>query len=69
MTQLEKLLRHLSDYGSITSAEAFMEYGIMRLPARAWDLRKRGYPVVGEKERGLNRYGEPVVYSRYRLEA
>ena len=34
MTQSEKILRHLKDYGSITPLEALQEYGCMRLGAR-----------------------------------
>ena len=31
MTQCERILRHLRDYGSITQAEAMTEYGCYRL--------------------------------------
>ena len=34
MTQCERILRHMRDYGGITQAEAFTEYGISRLGAR-----------------------------------
>ena len=40
MTQSERILRHLTDYGSITQGEALQEYGIMRLASRVNDLRK-----------------------------
>ena len=50
MTQNERIIRHLTDYGSITSKEAMIEYGIMRLASRINDLRKLGYPIVGETE-------------------
>lgn len=39
ITQCERILRHLKDYGSITSLEAVNEYGIMRLASRINDLR------------------------------
>lgn len=68
MTQNERILRHLSDYGSITSLEAMSEYGIMRLASRISDLKKLGYPIIGELETGRNRYGETTRFSRYRLE-
>lgn len=67
-TQNEIILEHLSDYGSITNMEAATEYGIMRLASRIYDLRKLGYPIVGEDEFGFNRYGKLTRYSRYRLE-
>ena len=31
MTQSERILRHLQDYGSITPVEALSDYGCMRL--------------------------------------
>ena len=67
MTQNERILRHLNDYGSITSLEAMTEYGIMRLASRINDLHKLGYPIVCETETGKNRYGETTRYARYRL--
>ena len=46
MTQTDRVLRHLQDYGSITPHEALAEYGIMRLGARIWDLKKQGHPPI-----------------------
>lgn len=68
MTQLDRIMRHLEDYGSITSLEAVSEYGIMRLASRIHDLKMQGVPVIKEMESSKNRYGEPVSYARYRLE-
>lgn len=68
MTQCERILRHLEDYGSITSLEAMSEYGIMRLASRVNDLRRLGYPIVTETVTGKNRYGEVTSYARYRVE-
>ena len=67
MTQCERIMRHLTDYGSITSYEAVTEYGIMRLASRVCDLRKACVPIIGENETSKNRYGESVCYTRYRL--
>lgn len=67
MTQCERILRHLEDYGSITSLEAMSGYGIMRLASRINDLRKRGYPIVTETIGGTNRYGEATSYARYSI--
>ena len=67
LTQCEKVLRHMRDYGSITSLEAMTEYGIMRLASRISDLKKRGYDICSVMEAGKNRYGEPTVYARYSL--
>lgn len=68
MNQLDRIMRHLNDYGSITSLEAVNEYGIMRLASRIHDLKTQGVPVIKETEISKNRYGESVHYTRYRLE-
>ena len=65
MTQAQKSLRHLDDYGSITPMEAYQEYGIMRLGARVWDLRAKGHEIATTLEYGVNRYGEPTRWARY----
>ena len=67
LTQCERVLRHLEDYGSITSLEAVNEYGIMRLASRINDLRGMGYPILSERATGKNRYNETTSYSVYRL--
>ena len=67
ITQTGRILRHLTDYGSITSVEAFEQYGIMRLRARIWDIKRLGYNVIATTEKAVNRYGEPVRYARYTL--
>lgn len=68
MTQNERIIRHLNEYGSITPLEALSEYGIMRLASRISDLRTRGgYDIRREMADGRNRYGEPTRYARYTL--
>lgn len=67
MTQCQRIMRHLRDYGSITSLEAMQEYGIMRLGARIWDLKAQGVPIKSETVTGKNRYGERTCFARYSL--
>lgn len=67
MTQCERIIRHLQDYGSITSLEAMKEYGIMRLASRINDLKRRGHKIISITEKSKNRYGEPTKYSVYML--
>ena len=67
-TQCERIIRHLRDYGSITSLEAITEYGILRLASRISDLRGQGYAISSEMGTGKNRYGEVTHFSVYRLE-
>lgn len=67
LTQCERVLRHLEDFGSITSLEAMSEYGIMRLASRISDLKGQGYAIAAERTTGKNRYDEPTSYCTYRL--
>lgn len=68
MTQNEQVLRHLLDNKKITSLEAVELYGIMRLGARIYDLKKQGYPIKTCLRVGKSRNGESMVYAEYRLE-
>ena len=65
MTQTERVIKHLKEYGSITPLEAIREYGITRLGARIWDLRDLGYDI--ETETSKNRFGDKTSYAKYVL--
>ena len=52
MTQCEKILRHMEDYGSISSLEAVNEYGIMRLASRISALKRMGVSISKETVKG-----------------
>lgn len=67
MTQCERIIRYMKDNGSITSAEAMSELGIMRLASRIADLKQMGIEVVAETEKGLNRFGERTRFTRYSI--
>ena len=68
MNQRERILRHMRDYGGITQAEAFTEYGISRLGARIYEMKAAGIPIKSETVTGKNRYGERTCFARYSLE-
>lgn len=63
----DRILRHLRDYGSITSFEAFKEYGNTRLSATIFLLRKDGYKISSERIGLKNRYGKTVYFAKYIL--
>ena len=67
-TQGEKVYRHLKYFGKITPMEAIHEYGITRLSAVVFNLKKRGIPIESEIETGRNRFGEKAWWSKYTLE-
>ena len=68
-TQAQRVLRHLQDGQTLTAAEAVREYGIMQLPARIFHLRSAGHAIQTEWKCATNRYGEPVHFAEYSLEA
>lgn len=68
MTQNERILRHLQDGGTLTQAEAFLEYGVGRLSSRICELRRAGYPIRREFVTRKNRYGEHTSFCKYWLE-
>ncbi|APF16971.1 hypothetical protein Calab_1507 [Caldithrix abyssi DSM 13497] len=45
MTQSELILKHLIRNKGITALEALRLYGCLRLSARIWELRQRGYRI------------------------
>lgn len=67
MTQCDRILRHLEDYGAIDPMTAIKEYGCMRLASRISDLKGRGIEITAERTKGKNRYDEPTSYCVYRL--
>jgi hypothetical protein len=68
-TQCERIIEYIKTEGSITQLDALREFGCMRLASRVSELRKAGVPIIRELETSKNRYGEPISYARYRLEA
>lgn len=66
-TQCERILEYITEFGSITTLEAFKDLGCTRLASRICDLKRKGYSFDSEFVKSKNRYGEPVTYKRYRL--
>lgn len=66
MTQDEKILQHLKDYGEITSWEAITEYGITRLSAIIHRLRQY-HTIESTMVCTKNRYNEKVHFAKYKL--
>lgn len=68
MTQCERILKYMHDFGSINPMQALDDLGVFRLASRITDLRKDGYKISRRMVTGRNRYGEKVSYAEYRLE-
>ena len=67
LNQKQKVIRHLTNYGSITPLDAYGDYGIMRLAAVIFNLKEDGYDIDSEMISGSNRFGEKVNFSEYTL--
>lgn len=65
MNQINDVLNHLKEHGSITSLEAIRLYGATRLSSIIFDLRKRGYRISTVMEEGTNRYSHTCRYAKY----
>lgn len=67
MTQRERVIQYIKDFGSITAWEAMKELGVMQLAARLCELKEEGYVFDKKTEKGKNRYGDPCWWTRYSL--
>lgn len=68
VSQCERILAYLDEFGSITTLEAFRDLGIARLASRIHDLKRRGYVFERDFVESKNRHGETVRYMRYSLD-
>lgn len=68
MTQKERIIDYIKQFGSITSLDAYKDLGITQLGARIDGLKKDGYRFKTEWESGKNRFGDKTDYKRYYLE-
>ena len=66
-TQNEMILDYMDKYGSITPLDAMRDLGVMRLASRVSDLRKMGFPIVGDTVKVKNRWGKTSPIKRYKL--
>lgn len=69
MTQSEIVLEHMRKHGSISSIEAFFDYGITRLSARIWELRRDGYDIKTDLVKVKTEKGVVKHYARYKINA
>lgn len=67
MTQCDRIIKYINDFGSITTMQAFNDLGVTRLASRINDLKNMGYSFDSEFVTGKNRYGEKVSYKKYSL--
>lgn len=68
MTQCERMLKYMDDFGFITTYQAVVDLGIASPTKRISDLRKMGFDISSETIFTKNRYGQSTHYFKYRRE-
>ena len=67
MTQSERIIAYMREFGSISPMEAFRDLGVTKLATRISEMTRDGMQFDKEYVSTKNRYGESVHYMRYRL--
>lgn len=67
MTQCDRIVAYMKEYGSIDQYDALLQLGIMRLASRISELKKRGVPIKSTMKTVLNRYDEKCQIAEYSL--
>ena len=62
------ILDHLNQYGSITSMQAIELYGVTRLAAIIFKLRKNGYKIITKDLATIDQFGDKCIFANYILE-
>lgn len=68
ITQAQRVLDYIEEFGSITQLEALRDLGVMRLASRISDLRRQGVRIESTVETVKNRFDEKTYIKRYRLD-
>ena len=67
ISQTKKLLKHLKRGNSISSMLAFQLYGITRLSARIFELKRSGVAIKRERVIRRRKDGTVVSFCEYRM--
>jgi len=65
--QKERIIAYMERFGSITTAQAFIDLGVSRLSARIFDIKEDGYAIDEEWVTAKNRFGEDVTFKKFSL--
>ena len=67
LTQCQRILDYMKQFGSISTLDAFNDLGVARLASRIHDLKDQGYDIVSETKTHKNRFGEDTYFKVYKL--
>ncbi len=66
-SQKELIREYIKVHGSITQMDANFDLSITKLSTRISEMRRNGENIIGETEKGVNKFGVPCRYTRYRM--
>jgi hypothetical protein len=61
----QEVLKHLQTKNQITSMEAIDLYDATRLSSIIFNLKKKGYHIITQREECIDRYGNTCRFGRY----
>lgn len=64
-TTQQRVFDYITEFGSITSLQAFVDLGESRLSARVWELKNKGIKIDSEMVEVENRFHEKRHVKRY----
>lgn len=68
LTQKDMVIRHLNDFGTITSWQAFEDYGITRLAAIIFNIKNEDkINIKTNLINSVNRYGNKIQFAEYSI--
>ena len=67
ITQRDRVLQYIRDFGYITSWQAYADLSITQLGTRIYELKERGYVFKKERVYTKNRMDEDTHYDKYML--
>jgi hypothetical protein len=67
-TQTDAIKTALANGESLSALNSFKLTGSLRLGARIFDARKKGWVIKSEKKTTKTRYGTPCYYFEYSLD-
>jgi hypothetical protein len=67
VTQRDRVLQYIKEFGSITSMQAYADLGCTQLATRISELKDYGYQFSKTRINTKNRYGDNTHYDEYRL--
>ena len=67
VTRKQRVLEAMRGHGSISPWYAINTLGNTRLAASIFQLKKDGHVITSTTEKGVNKFGDDISFSRYTL--